>query len=659
MKNDLSLCRADAALEYQSYGLSACEIMFLAMSCLGTGYFFGDGNTFEDDDWDPRSLSPTAAGFLRIPSRRGRLYYLPSDTISVETLPTGYFRNRVPRPSALCITLVPPDCSVGRTAICFDQKASLLLGKLARSREQAKRVLRLTFSSNPTPPVQPVPIEPIAQVSSQRVEAGDMVFADAGRRSPTRRDRGSSVVGGPISGMISRPHLVDDVRRASVQSVNGEPNISIASLANEKPIAAGNGVSISISLAEPVLYLQGFDQNDTTSRNTTMLRGSMLLRVTKQAKLKTVSLNFRGRSETDWPEGIPPRRVEFRDNTTIMNHTWTFFNAQLPHYEHSYGADILHLQKAPSVATKEIGVTGSSFDIFQQRSASPAPSSVTSREAKRLSLQNNQSRSFGKGESMTGGPTVAQKGFKVFHPGDYIYNFELPIDSRLPESINVDLGSVKYELEALVERSGAFRANLVGSKELTMIRAPSEGSLEQTEPIAISRNWEDQLHYDIVISGKSFPLGSQVPIAFKLTPLAKVQCHRIKVFVTENIQYFTNNKRVHRLEPTRKVQLFEKRADGHSVSSYPGSSMRITAGGGIPYDHRSAAAEGNEDVPRDQTNLLGNLDNDSASIGPTEMEFNVQLPSCHQMKDKLKSERLHFDTTYQNIQVNHWIKVSP
>ncbi len=630
------------------------------MACFGTGFFFGNGNStaYDDDDWDSCLLSPITAGYLRAPSSRGRLYYLPSDTISGDTTPIGYFRSRVPRPSALCISLVPPDCSVGRTAVCFDHNASLLLGKLARSREQAKRVLRLTFSSNPTAPIQPIPIEPIEQVSSQRVEAGDMVFADAGRRSPTRRDRGSSVVGGPISGMISRPHLANDVRRASVQSINGEPNISIASLANEKPIATGNGVSISISLAEPVLYLQGFDQNDTTSRNTTMLRGSMLLRVTKQAKLKTVSLNFRGKSETDWPEGIPPRRVDFRDTTTIMNHTWTFFNAQLPHYENSYGADILHLQKAPSVATKEIGVTGSSFDIFQQRSNSPAPPPLNPRDAKRLSLQNNQSRSFGKGESMTGGPTVAQKGFKVFHPGDYIYNFELPIDSRLPESINVDLGNVKYELEALVERSGAFRANLLGSKELTLIRAPSEGSLEQTEPIAISRNWEDQLHYDIVISGKSFPLGSQVPIAFKLTPLAKVQCHRIKVFVTENIQYFTNNKRVHRLEPTRKVQLFEKRADGHSVSSYPGSSMRITAGGGISYDHRSAAAEGHEDVPRDQTNLLGNLDNDSASIGPTEMEFSVQLPSCHMMKDKLKSERLHFDTTYQNIQVNHWIKVS-
>ncbi len=237
-----------------------------------------------------------------------------------------------------------------------------------------------------------------------------------------------------------------------------------------------------------------------------------------------------------------------------------------------------------------------------------------------------------------------------------MYNFELPIDSRLPETINVDLGFVKYELEATVERAGAFRANLVGAKEVTLIRAPSEGSLEQVEPIAISRNWEDQLHYDIVISGKSFPLGSQVPIAFKLTPLAKVQCHRIKVFVTENIQYYTSNRRVHRLEPTRKIQLFEKRADGPSTSAYPGSSMRITAGGGVAYDARAAAAAGNENIPRDTSNLLGDLDGDS-NVGPTEMEFNVQLPNCHSMKEKEKSASLHFDTTYPAIQVHHWIKV--
>ena len=336
-----------------------------------------------------------------------------------------------------------------------------------------------------------------------------------------------------------------------------------------------------------------------------------------------------------------------------MNHTWPFFNAQFQTAQYGSGADLVKPLKGPSATTTEIGVT-SSFEHVPRRSVN---NNITAKEARKLSLQVNQSRSFGKDDAAAnGGSTIAQKGYRTFTPGDYVYNFELPIDSRLPESIAVDLGSVKYDLEATVERAGAFRANLVGSKEVTLIRAPSEGSLEQVEPIAISRNWEDQLHYDIVISGKSFPLGAQVPIAFKLTPLAKVQCHRIKVFVTENIQYYTSNKRVHRLEPTRKIQLFEKRADAPSTSAYPGSSMRITAGGGVAYDGRVAAARGDENVPRDTNNLLGNLEGEH-NVGPTEMEFSVQLPSCHNMRERDKLSRLHFDTTYQGIQVHHWIKV--
>lgn len=215
----------------------------------------------------------------------------------------------------------------------------------------------------------------------------------------------------------------------------------------------------------------------------------------------------------------------------------------------------------------------------------------------------------------------------MFTPGDYIYNFELPIDSRLPETIGIDLGSVRYNLEATVERARAFRANLFGSKGVTLIRAPSEGSLEQVKPIAISRNWEDQLHYNIIISGKSFPLGAQVPIGFKLTPLAKVQCYRIKVFVTENIEYYISNKCVHRLGPTRKIQLFEKRADSLSTSTYLGSSVRFTAGGGIAYDGRAVAVSGDETVTRDENNLLGNLEGEH-NVGPTEMEFSVQLPAA-------------------------------
>lgn len=350
--------------------------------------------------------------------------------------------------------------------------------------------------------------------------------------------------------------------------------------------------------------------------------------------------------------GIPPKKTDFEEVDTLMSHTWPFFNAQFPSAESGTGADQVELLP-PCFANQKARPT---LDIFGRDSPNASTSSLTSRDQKRLSLQVNQSRSFGKGETSTNGPSVAQKGYRTFNPGDYLYNFELPLDSHLPETIDVELGSVKYELEAIVERAGAFRTNLVGSKEVTLIRTPSEGSLEQVEPIAISRSWEDQLHYDIVISGKSFPLGAQVPIAFKLTPLAKVQCHRIKVFITENIEYFCANKRVHRLEPTRKVQLFEKRADCAPTSAFPGSTMRIVSGGGVPYDLRAAAARGEQVPVQDPTNLLGDLSGES-NIGPTEMEFNVQLPSCHNMKDKDKQAKLHFDTTYQNIQVHHWIKV--
>jgi len=416
---------------------------------------------------------------------------------------------------------------------------------------------------------------------------------------------------------------------------------SIKTLPEEKPVASGGGVSVNISLTEPLLFLRGFEQSENSERSTAMLRGTLVLKISKPAKLKAITLKFRGRATTKWPEGIPPKKVEFEEVDTLMSHTWPFFNSQFPTAETGTGADRVELYKGTS------GLGGS---------PNSSSSNLTSKEAKRLSLQLNQSRSFGKGESPSGGPSVAQKGYRTFNPGEYMYNFELPLDSHLPETIDVDLGSVKYELEATVERAGAFRTNLIGTKEVTLIRAPSEGSLEQVEPIAISRSWEDQLHYDIVISGKSFPLGSQVPIAFKLTPLAKVQCHRIKVFVTENVEYFCNNKRVHRMEPVRKVQLFEKRADAPPTSTFPGSTMRIVSGGGVPYDQRAAAARGEDVQVQDPTNLLGDLGGD-ANVGPTEMEFNVQLPSCHNLREKDKLAKLHFDTTYQNIQVHHWIKL--
>lgn len=78
---------------------------------------------------------------------------------------------------------------------------------------------------------------------------------------------------------------------------------TISRFTEEKPIASGNGVYLYISLAEPALYLQGFDHGDSSNPTTAMLRGTFRLKVTKCAKIKSVTLSFRGRAETEWPEG--------------------------------------------------------------------------------------------------------------------------------------------------------------------------------------------------------------------------------------------------------------------------------------------------------------------------------------------------------------------
>ncbi|CEN62782.1 Putative Thioredoxin binding protein TBP-2/VDUP1 [Aspergillus calidoustus] len=518
--------------------------------------------------------------------------------------------------------------------------------KLAGPRENAKRLLRFGTAQSPTPSLQDRPMarqrrhRPLSEIIGSPDDA-NMLAATSfqpGRMRSHSSSNSSIIARGASPGRIPE-------------------SAPFPQLPNEKTVATGSGITVGIALTEPVLFLQGYDQNDPTTKKSAILRGQLHLKVTKSVKIKKISICFRGQAQTDWPDGIPPKKIHFHDKKDLVTHGVVYFNhGDTALMQNDYGAHFYQHAKPVTSLVKD-GSTTVTREIFTKSgsatSLSPGP---TPRELKRLSLQSNNSRSFGRGDTPPPGPPQPQRNYRLFPVGDYLYSFEFPIDGSLPETIKTELGFVKYDLEAIVERAGAFRPNLLGTLEVPVIRTPAEGSLEQVEPIAISRNWEDQLHYDIVISGKSFPLGSQIPIAFKLTPLAKVECHRIKVYVTENIQHWTADKSVHRFQPAKKVLLFEKRADQLSTSTYPGSSMRVMAGGGIEWDRRAAAARGEEIVDRGRTNLLGNLSSESG-VGPTEMEFNVQLPSCHEMKNRDESQRLHFDTTYDNIQINHWIKI--
>ncbi|QGA19068.1 hypothetical protein EYB26_006756 [Talaromyces marneffei] len=530
---------------------------------------------------------------------------------------------------------------------------------LERPRESAKRFLRLrTFASQIVEANNTMSLS-VPRPGRSRPHSEIFVGADEERvaqfMAAQMRDSDSSNIS--LNGGGSRPRSRG---RSNSDDSNIMSNGAMPTLRNERVVATGNGITVSVALAEPLVFLPGYDHSDPSTKRSAILRGHLHIKTTKSVKVKKVSICFRGQAQTDWPDGIPPKKIYFHDKKDIITSGMIYFNqGETSIVQNPYGAHYYKITNTiPLSATKEpkiYSVTTTTRELLKNGSTMTV-NRETARDLKRLSLQSNHSRSFSKNETSSSNQSQAVRNYRLFPPGDYLYAFEFPIDGSMPETIKSELGFVRYDLEAIVERSGAFRPNLLGSTEIEVVRTPAEGSLEQVEPIAISRNWEDQLHYDIVISGKSFPLGAQVPIAFKLTPLAKVECHRIKVYVTENIQHWTQDKFVHRLQPPKKVLLFEKRADLPSVSTYPGSSMRVTAGGGVPWDQREAAARGEEQVNRGVSSLLGNLSND-VGVGPTEMEFSVQLPSCHTMKGKDEAHRLHFDTTYDNIQINHWIKI--
>jgi arrestin-related trafficking adapter 3/6 len=51
------------------------------------------------------------------------------------------------------------------------------------------------------------------------------------------------------------------------------------------------------------------------------------------------------------------------------------------------------------------------------------------------------------------------------------------------------MGSVSYELEATIERAGAFKSNLAGKADILLVRNPAEQNLETFEPISVARTW--------------------------------------------------------------------------------------------------------------------------------------------------------------------------
>lgn len=641
----------------------------------------------------------------------GNVYYRPRSTErrhrTTPSLPTPHIRPRPRRPQSIHIVsypagYTPPDL---RPAALAKSKSSRFR-KEKSNREQAKkdkkedgsvhrssprRVIERVLGplkfhlsqyvavDNPTPPNIPsatgdlVPRPRPNTTSAPRPRPHSMLAIPP---SATTSMLGTASMTGSANSpiMATAPHTS---HRNSIMSVRSAKSIMSSSVTEvPKPVASGSGVSCSIILAEPNVFLTGFEHDghprNDAANSTALLRGKLQLNVSKNVKIKSVTLKLHGRARTEWPEGIPPIKVDQFEEESLRTQVLTFFHAAHETWETEFGNQCaFSLRNSAECPGSRRPASPSQSTTSLALKSRPA-GHLTARDYKRLSLQSVQSRSFGKGD--TPNPNIMQpKTYKVFYPGTYEYSFELPIDHHQLETTKLQFGSVKWELETIVERAGAFKPNLHGTKEVCIVRVPDQLSLEMTEPISISRQWEDQLHYDIMISGKSFPIGTKIPIAFKLTPLAKVQVHKLKVFVTESIEYWTNDRRVTRKDPGRKILLLEKSAGKPLDKQFEASEISFLSGGELTPEQRreariaaqrrrsqeaSRAHTTPQPLPDPADNLLGDLDLGLESYwGSTEIEMNVQIPTCEQMA-KDKSLRLHPDCSWKNVNVYHWIKVS-
>ncbi|KAG1051175.1 hypothetical protein G6F43_006601 [Rhizopus delemar] len=106
----------------------------------------------------------------------------------------------------------------------------------------------------------------------------------------------------------------------------------------------------------------------------------------------------------------------------------------------------------------------------------------------------------------------------TFKPGNYTYEFELPLPGNIPESVEVPrLYKVNYQLRGLVERS-RFIPNLSISQPIHLSRQLLLFEPEFTEPVIVSNDWGNKLEYEITLPTKVYTRGDKIPVTIRITP---------------------------------------------------------------------------------------------------------------------------------------------
>ncbi|CDS01876.1 related to ALY2-alpha arrestin [Sporisorium scitamineum] len=242
---------------------------------------------------------------------------------------------------------------------------------------------------------------------------------------------------------------------------------------------------------------------------------------------------------------------------------------------------------------------------------------------------------------------AANSDSKEFKKGTYTYPICISLPSNLPPTLHADFGFNRYVLRANVIRAGALTPNLVAEREVNLIHAPDEDALEETDSIVVERCWEDLLSYMVVFSGKSFPIGQQIPLWLRFVPLGKVKIYRILATLEERTDYFAKGRRVARHEVPRKWTLIKVAHASATEPILPILSDSADALEQSPLANMARAAAPSDE--QDSDALPSILD----PTGPWELATELSIPACG-------TTRINLSTNHSksNIAVHHLVRLS-
>jgi hypothetical protein len=259
----------------------------------------------------------------------------------------------------------------------------------------------------------------VASAAKHIFGRGRSISAPNSPRTRSPETRGMSPTASVTSIPIGNSSFLSYSPRPSSRGSNTGGN-NIPTTGVLKQLAKARDLTVSLHLTEPVVYVTGFEPSEYESRPPTILRGSLILQLTKPTKMKSIRLSFVGSAQVHWIHLDAPQQTRTAvDNTTLVEHTWQFFDARCPNAEVSHGADVSRIMdqvsRRPSVEST--------------RSSMESVSTAVSEAPSRGTMSPCQGTEGSVLEGVPEGPSASvlaltrssqAKGYRHFSPGEYM-----------------------------------------------------------------------------------------------------------------------------------------------------------------------------------------------------------------------------------------------